>query len=85
MPQVMRPLSLPPSLLRVRRQMSRKRTDRTSQKSEDAEGETDQPVTTSSAASMKATAQPSMFDTNNEEDEILQEAFYGTQNNHVAA
>jgi len=56
-----------------------------SEEGEDAEGETHQPVTTSPAASMKATAQPSMFDTHNEEDEILQEAFYGTQNNHVAA
>jgi len=56
-----------------------------SEEDEDTEGETDQPVTTSPAASMKATAQPSMFDTHNEEDEILQEAFYGTQNNHVAA
>lgn len=32
-----------------------------------------------------ASAQPSMFDVHNEEDEILQEAFYGSKDNHVAA
>lgn len=37
---------------------------------------------TSAAA---ASAQPSMFDVHNEEDEILQEAFYGSKDNHVAA
>lgn len=55
-----------------------------SEAGEDAEGEPNEPVTTSPAASMKATAQPSMFDTHNDEDEILQEAFFGTQDNHVA-
>jgi PRTRC genetic system protein E len=37
------------------------------------------------ATSAAASAQPSMFDTHNEEDEILQEAFYGSKDNHVAA
>jgi PRTRC genetic system protein E len=37
------------------------------------------------ATSAAASAQPSMFDIHNEEDEILQEAFYGSKDNHVAA
>lgn len=56
-----------------------------SEEGEDAEGEPNEPVATAAAASTAGTTQASMFETHNEEDEILQEAFYDTQDNHVAA
>jgi PRTRC genetic system protein E len=37
------------------------------------------------SAAVAAEAQPCMFDTQSEEDEILKEAFYGAENDHVAA
>jgi hypothetical protein len=37
------------------------------------------------AAAETQPAQPNMFDTQSEEDEILKEAFYGAENDHVAA
>lgn len=56
-----------------------------SEDGEDEEGELNEPVAAAAAASIAATTRPSMFDTQSEEDEILQEAFYGTQDSHVAA
>ena len=56
-----------------------------SEESDDAGDQLEQKTTTPPAASLTALAQPSMFDTHNEEDEILQEAFYGTQDSHIAA
>ncbi len=43
------------------------------------------PIAAQPAASVAATKQPSMFNTQSEEDEILQEAFYGTNDNVIAA
>ena len=43
-----------------------------------------EPVATT-PASVATTAQPSIFDPQSEEDEILKEAFYGTQDSHIAA
>jgi PRTRC genetic system protein E len=51
----------------------------------DAEEDEDQENTGEDDTSAAASAQPSMFDIRNEEDEILQEAFYGPKDNHVAA
>ena len=49
----------------------------------DAGDEEDEDSDNSAAAA--AEVQPSMFDTQSEEDEILKEAFYGAENDHVAA
>jgi PRTRC genetic system protein E len=46
---------------------------------DDEDDDSDNPAAT------VANAQPSMFDTQSEEDEILKEAFYGTDNDHAAA
>ena len=43
------------------------------------------PATNASEALGTAAVQPGIFDTSSEEDEILQEAFYGTQDSHIAA
>lgn len=59
-----------------------------SENSEDVDEAGDQPeepVVATTATSVKTTAQAGMFDTHNEEEEILQEAFYGTQDSHIAA
>jgi PRTRC genetic system protein E len=56
-----------------------------SEESDDAGDQPDDPVATPSAASVATLPQTNMFDTHNEEDEILQEAFYGTQDSPVAA
>jgi PRTRC genetic system protein E len=50
---------------------------------QDADEEEDDDSDDSAAAA--AEAQPSMFDTQSEEEEILKEAFYGAENDHVAA
>jgi PRTRC genetic system protein E len=50
---------------------------------QDAGDEEDEDSDNSAAAA--AEVQPSMFDTQSEEDEILKEAFYGAENDHVAA
>ena len=53
---------------------------------QDAEDDEDDDSEDSAAAAAKAQpAQPSMFDIQSEEDEILKEAFYGAENDHVAA
>jgi PRTRC genetic system protein E len=54
---------------------------------DDKEKDTPPPLVKPEDATSGATAsaQPSMFDVHNEEDEILQEAFYGSKDNHVAA
>ena len=53
---------------------------------QDADDEEDDDSDNSAAAAAEAQpAQPSMFDTQCEEDEILKEAFYGAENDHVAA
>ena len=52
----------------------------------DAEDDEDDDSEDCAADAAKAQpAQPSMFDTQSEEDEILKEAFYGAENDHVAA
>ncbi len=63
-----------------------------SEDSEDIEGleaaddeSKDQAVAAAPQASAAAGAQPGMFDTRSEEDEILKEAFYGTDDNRDAA
>ena len=83
------PSDLPPAATAI----AEKPTDNASEDAESEESEEtddqgdqeDEAVATTSAATVTATAQASMFDTHNEEDEILQEAFYGTQDNRVAA
>jgi PRTRC genetic system protein E len=47
--------------------------------------EDDDSDNSAAAAAETQPAQPSMFDTQSEEDEILKEAFYGAENDHVAA
>lgn len=56
-----------------------------SEEGEDEEGDPTAPVAAAPAAFIAGTTQPSIFDTQNEEDEILQEAFYGTQDSHIGA
>jgi PRTRC genetic system protein E len=56
-----------------------------SEESDEAGDQPDGPIATPSTASAATLPQTNMFDTYNEEDEILQEAFYGTQDSHVAA
>ena len=53
---------------------------------ESDEDEASKPLSApSSQAIPKGAAQPSIFNTSNEEDEILQEAFYGAEDSHIAA
>ena len=52
---------------------------------DDQEEDDDTPPSEDATSGATASAQPSMFDVHNEEDEILQEAFYGSKDNHVAA
>jgi PRTRC genetic system protein E len=53
---------------------------------QDADGEEEDDSDYSAVAAADAQpAQPSMFDIQSEEDEILKEAFYGAENDHVAA
>jgi hypothetical protein len=52
---------------------------------DDQEEDDDTPPSEDAISGATASAQPSMFDVHNEEDEILQEAFYGSKDNHVAA
>ena len=57
-----------------------------SENEESDEDEASQPLATNaSEAVARASVQPGIFDTTSEEDEILQEAFYGTQDSHIAA
>jgi len=56
-----------------------------SEEGDEAGDQPEEPVVATTATSVKTTAQAGMFDTHNEEEEILQEAFYGTQDSHLAA
>jgi hypothetical protein len=56
-----------------------------SEEGDEAGGQPEEPVVATMATSVKITAQAGIFDTHNEEEEILQEAFYGTQDSHIAA
>jgi hypothetical protein len=56
-----------------------------SEESDDAGDQPDEPIATPSTASVATLPQTNMYDTHNEEDEILQEASFGTQDSPVAA
>jgi PRTRC genetic system protein E len=56
-----------------------------SEEGDEAGDQPEEPVVATTARFVKTTAQAGMFDTHNEEEEILQEAFYGTQDSHIAA
>ena len=57
-----------------------------SENDESDEDEASHPLATnSSEAVARAAAQPGIFNTRSEEDEILQEVFYGAQDSHIAA